>query len=79
MAEYGGIIDLIPGIAREDADMILKLIVNGRILYRAPVNDPIFSAHKERTMLYNNGQGSGLPAYLPDVCQLYDRQDETLI
>ena len=78
MAKYAGMINLIPEIAREDADMILKLVVNGRVGYGAPVNGPIFSAHRERTVLHNSGLEGRWKIYLADVCQLHDGQDGTL-
>lgn len=49
--DYNGRFEPVKGIALSDGDIVLKIIRLNGLLFSDEVNDPLFSAHKERTRL----------------------------
>lgn len=45
-ALFSGNFTPLPELRREDANLILKLIIKGTVSFHTPVDDPLFSAHK---------------------------------
>lgn len=50
---------------RDDADLVLKLVVKNRVTYDIPVNDPLFAAHKEFTT-FDETDGANVTFYFSD-------------
>lgn len=55
---------LIPQLRRKDADVVLKLIRLNSKTFENPVNDPVFSAHREDITYMTDG--SNRTIYAPD-------------
>ena len=55
----------LPGLARDDADLVFKQVIKNRVAYDSPVNDPVFSAHKLFTT-FDVTSGGNVSFYFPD-------------
>lgn len=55
---YKGFLEPLPEMKRDDADLVLKLVLKNRIAYNIPVNDPLFSAHEKYTTFDETDQVS---------------------
>lgn len=45
----------VPQLEISNADLTIRLTINGKILYEHPVNDPLFSAHRPINMTVQTG------------------------
>jgi len=50
------VVPLVPELQRSDADVELKAISTNRVSFTEPVNDPMFSAHRNSTVSTSSGR-----------------------
>lgn len=48
-SSHTGSLQPLPEMAHQDSDIMLKLVIKGHVAYWHSVDDPLFSAHKERS------------------------------
>lgn len=61
--KFGSIYPL-PELAREDSDLSLKALIKSAVIFKNPVDDPLYSAHQAEMIYSYNRNGT---IYLADV------------